>query len=257
MRTWSPILRAFLALAAAFLLLAGVGRAGLMPHSFSATVLVLLMGILAAAIGRGLGLSQSWVPGLLALPWVLDWLLRHPAPGWVWPAALAGLLLVFGGGILTRVPLYNSNRAAWEALLLLLPPGPARFADLGAGLGGPLAFLARERPGDRFTGIEASPLTCLLAWLRTRPARDRCTVHWGSLWSLDLGGFDVVYAFLSPAPMPELWAKAEREMRPGSLLVSNTFGVPGREPERRIPLAGRKDACLLVWRMPGYKDSKS
>ena len=121
MRSWSPILRAFLALAAAFLLLAGVGRAGLMPHSFSATVLVLLMGILAAAIGRGLGLSQSWVPGLLALPWVLDWLLRHPAPGWVWPAALAGLLLVFGGGILTRVPLYNSNRAAWEALLLLLP----------------------------------------------------------------------------------------------------------------------------------------
>ena len=80
-------------------------------------------------------------------------------------------------------------------------------------------------------------------------------MRWGSLWSLDLGGFDVVYAFLSPAPMPELWAKAEREMRPGSLLVSHTFGIPGREPERRIPLPGRKDACLLVWRMPGNKGS--
>ena len=251
MRTCSPILRACLALAAAFLLLAGVGRAGLMPRSFSATVLVLLMGILAAAIGRGLGLSQRWVPGLLGFPLALDWLLRHPAPGWFWPAALAGLLLVFGGGILTRVPLYNSNRAAWEALLRLLPPEPARFADLGAGLGGPLAFLARERPGDRFTGVEASPLTCLVAWVRTLPLRGRCAVRWGSLWHLDLGEFDVVYAFLSPAPMPELWAKAEREMRPGSLLVSNTFGVPGREPERRIPLAGRKDACLLVWRMSG------
>jgi hypothetical protein len=37
-------------------------------------------------------------------------------------------------------------------------------------------------------------------------------------------------------------------MKPGSLLVSNTFDVPGHEPAQRIPLPGRRDACLLVWR---------
>jgi SAM-dependent methyltransferase len=126
-----------------------------------------------------------------------------------------------------------------------------RFADLGAGLGGPLAFLARERPDGFFLGVEASPLTCAIAWVRTLPVRGNCKVHWGSLWDLDLAGFEVVYAFLSPAPMARLWEKAEREMRPGSLFISHTFEVPGKTPDEVLPLTGRKDACLRVFRMEG------
>jgi len=250
MRSWSPILRAVLALAAAYILLLAVARAGLMPAALLGNPVVLLMGILAAALGRGMGLSPRWVPGLLFFPWIMDLLLRHPPAVWVWPAALAALLLVYGGGILTRVPLYNSNRAAWEALLTLCPASFVRFADLGAGLGGPLAFLSKARPDGFFLGVETSPLTCAIAWLRTLPTRGNCKVHWASLWSLDLSGYDVVYAFLSPAPMEALWEKATREMRPGTLFVSNTFEVPGQEPLERIPLEGRKDACLLVFRMP-------
>jgi len=251
MRSWSPILRAVLALAAAYLLLLAVARSGLLPAALQGQPAVLLMGILTAGFALGLGLGPRWVPGLLFLPWLLDLLLRHMPPTWVWPAALAGLLLVYGGGILTRVPLYNSNRAAWEALLALCPPGLVRLADLGAGLGGPLAFLARARPDGFFLGVEASPLTFAAAWLRTLPVRGNCKMHWGSLWNQDLSGFEVVYAFLSPAPMPELWEKALREMRPGTLFVSNTFEVPGRAPTQRIPLPGRKDACLLAYRMEG------
>jgi hypothetical protein len=249
MRSWPAVLRAFLAVAAAFGLLALVLRAGLMPTRLPGVAVVLVLGILAGAIGRGLGLGPGWTPFLLACPWGIVLVLRHAPPGWVWPAALAVLLLVYGGGLLTRVPLYNSSRAAWEALLVLMPTGPARFVDLGAGLGGPLAFLARARPDAQFQGVEASPLTFLAAWLRTRPCRANCRVRWGSLWQEHLGGYDVVYAFLSPAPMPELWAKAVTEMKPGSLLVSNTFDIPGHEPAQRIPLPGRKDACLLVWRL--------
>ena len=247
MRAWPPILRAFLALALAFALLALLVRAGLLPRALHGAGIVLLVGVLAVATARGLGLSSRWSPFLLLLPWVVVAVLRHPLPGWVWPAAFLGLALIYGGGIFTRVPLYNSNRAAWHALLALLPPTPARFVDLGAGLAGPLAFLARQRPESSFEGIEASPLTCLLAWLRTRPVRGNCAIRWGSLWRQDLSRYDLVYAFLSPAPMPELFAKACREMRPGSLFVSNTFEVPGQQPRTRIPLPGRKDACLLVW----------
>ncbi|BDU71606.1 class I SAM-dependent methyltransferase [Mesoterricola silvestris] len=251
MRFGSPILRAVLAQAVAYALLLAVARSGLLPIALQGRPAVLLMGILAAGIGLGLGLGPRWVPGMLFLPWLLDLLLRHPPPTWVWPAALVSLLLIYGGGILTRVPLYNSNRAAWEALLSLCPPGLLRLADLGAGLGGPLAFLARARPDGFFLGVEASPLTFALAWLRTLPLRGNCRVHLGSLWNQDLSGFELVYAFLSPAPMPRLWEKARREMRPGTLFVSNTFEVPGRTPTLRIPLPGRKDACLLAYRMEG------
>jgi len=248
MRSWPPVFRAFLAQAVAFGFLALVLRAGLMPRAIHGAGALLLLGTLAVGTGQGLKLGRGWLPFLLGFPWVVLLLVRHPLPGWVWPTALAALLLVYGGGVLTRVPLYNSNRAAWEALLALLPQGPAAFVDLGAGLGGPLAFLARARPEGRFVGVEASPLTCLAAWARTLRHRRNCRVRWGSLWGEDLGAYDVVYAFLSPAPMPALWAKAAREMKPGSLLVSHTFAVPGHEPERRIPLPGRRDACLFVWR---------
>ena len=249
MRSRPPILRAALATAAAYALLWAVARAGLMPAALLGTPVVLLMGILAAAAGRGLGLSPSWVPGLLVFPLGLDWLLRHPAPGWVWPVALACMLLVFGGGLRSRVPLYHSNRAAWQALLSLCPPGMVRFVDLGAGLGGPLAFLAKARPDGFFLGVETSPFSCAWAWLRTLSVRSNCKVHCSSLWNVDLGGYEVVYAFLSPAPMAELWAKAEREMRPGTVFVSNTFEVPGRRPQEVLPLPGRKDACLWVYRL--------
>lgn len=248
MRSWPPIFRASLAQALAFGFLALLLRTGLMPARLHGTGVLLLVGTLALGTGLGLGLGRGWIPFLVGFPWVVALLFRHPPPGWVWPAALAALLLVYGGGILTRVPLYHSNRAAWAALLDLLPLHPVRFADLGAGLGGPLAFLARERPDCFFHGVEASPLTWLGAWLRTLPCRGNCRVRWGSLWREELCDYDVVYAFLSPSPMPELWAKAAREMRPGSLLVSHTFTVPDHEPLRRIPLPGREDACLLIWK---------
>lgn len=249
MRQWPSTLRAVLALAAAYVLLLAVARGGLLPWFLLGRPAVAIMGVLAASMGLGLGLSRRWVPGLLGFPWLLDLLLKHPAPAWVWPSALAALLLVYGGGILTRVPLYNSRREAWEALQGLCPDGLLRFADLGAGLGGPLAFLARARPDGFFLGVETSPLTFALAWLRTLPVRGNCKVHWSSLWSLDLAGFDVVYAFLSPAPMAQLWEKVEREMRPGTLFISHTFDVPGREPDFVLPIAGRKDACLKVFRV--------
>ena len=251
--TWHncpPVLLALASQGVAFLLLALL--AGLLAgrHPVPFWVWFMAQGILAALLAGLWGLGRGWQAFQVLLPFALAWQLGHVAPSWLYPALLAGFLLIYGGGLLTRVPLYNSSRAAWWALLELVPEGEgARMADLGAGLGGPLGFLARSRPEVRFTGIEASPVVWLVARLRTWPVRDRCSLRFGSLWNLSLTEFQVVYAFLSPVPMPKLWAKARREMRPGSLLVSNTFEIPGVKPEREIPLPGRRDARLLVYRL--------
>jgi hypothetical protein len=247
--SWPPVLRALAAQVAAFLLLLVLVR--VLPGRMPFWIWPLLQGLLAAALAAAWGLGPWWGLFQVLLPFALAWQLGNPVPGWIYPTLLFGLLLVFGGGILTRVPLYNSGPAAWEHLLALIPEGEKlQMVDLGAGLGGPLAFLARHRPHSQFLGVEASPLVWLIAWLRTMPLRRNCRIIPGSLWRLDLQRFDIVFAFLSPAPMPALWAKALKEMRPGTLLVSHSFEVPGVQPEHRIPVPGRSGACLLLHRMP-------
>jgi SAM-dependent methyltransferase len=144
------------------------------------------------------------------------------------------------------VPLYLTNRATAEALLKLLPATSCRVLDLGCGDGGLLRRLAAARPDCIFTGIEHAPLTALLARLRNL-WRANVTIRRGDFWQEPLGGYAVVYAFLSPAPMLELWSKAGAEMAPGALLVSNSFEVPGIEPETTVTVADRRNTHLYLY----------
>jgi hypothetical protein len=158
--------------------------------------------------------------------------------------AFVGSLLVFGPVWRSGVPLYLSGRGAAQALARLLPYGGApRLLDAGSGLGTVLAGVAALRPDARAEGVEAAILPCLISRLR---GRGRYQVSWGDLWQQDFGRFDLVYAFLSPLPMRRLWDKARAEMRPGTLLVSNSFSVPGVAPSTELALGARR---FYVWRM--------
>jgi hypothetical protein len=51
------------------------------------------------------------------------------------------------------------------------------------------------------------------------------------MWRERLNDYDVVYTFLSPAPMPQVWEKAVAEMKSGSLFITNSFPVPAPASE--------------------------
>ncbi len=204
-----------------------------------------LAGLGAALLSRWLGLPSWWQLINQVFPLLL-WLALGIDIDPLW--FLAGFLLLALtslGAVRTRVPLYLSSPRAAEALAANLPEN-ARLLDLGCGLGGPLARLNRLRPDSRLEGVEAAPLNWLIARLRLL---GRARVRLGNLWDTDLSGHDVVYAYLSPAPMPRLWEKARAEMQPGSLFISNTFGVPGVEPDEVVELNDLSHARLLIWRM--------
>lgn len=154
-------------------------------------------------------------------------------PGW-FLFAFVLLLLVYRGALSGQVPLYLSNKQTVAALAeLLMTRGNSRFLDLGAGIGSTTVPLADWLPDSEFTGVENAPLT----WLAGRIlSLGRPNIHWrwDDLWQANLGDYDVVYAFLSPVPMPKLWAKAKAEMQPGSLFISNSFPVPGEVPSQII-----------------------
>lgn len=206
---------------------------------------IVLAGLGAALLSRWLGLPAWWqVINLVFVP--LLWLALQSGidPTW-FLVGFALLALTSLGAIRTRVPLYLSSSRAADALAERLPER-ARVLDLGCGLGGPLARINALRPDATLHGVEAAPLNWLIARLRLW---GRARIDLGNLWDTDLSGHDVVYAYLSPAPMPRLWEKARSEMRPGSLFISNTFSVPGVEPDEVVELHDLSHARLLIWRM--------
>jgi SAM-dependent methyltransferase len=118
--------------------------------------------------------------------------------------------------------------------------------DIGSGLGGLVLELARARPDCDLTGIELAPLPWLVARLRAGVSRSRARFLRGDYERLNLGHYDVVFAYLSPAAMSGLWHKANTEMKPGSLLLSYEFVMTEREPDRRFVTTNSKK-ILYVW----------
>ncbi len=218
-----------------------------------ALLFALLCGVIAAVLSRIAGLAKWWLLiQLLFVPALVLALSLEISPN-LFLAAFLLLLVVYWSTFRTQVPLYLSSHKAWQALETLLPaatPGNNfSFMDLGSGIGGVLTHLAAVRPDGRYFGVEAAPLPFLLSWLRIRLGGfHQCKVQWGSLWSCNLAQYDVVFAYLSPVPMTALWQKVQREMRPGTLFISNTFAVAEHPPQDTITLDDLHHSTLHIWR---------
>ena len=80
------------------------------------------------------------------------------------------------------------------------------------------------------------------------------SVDHGDIWLADITQVDLVYVFLSPVPMPDIWQKACAEMKSGSWLVSNSFSIPNVEPEEIWELSDRRQTQLWLYRIPEKSD---
>ena len=201
--------------------------------------LVLAQGLIAGIVTRGFGFSIPWVIGQVIAPPLLLFALALDLPSWIFPVILILLVLVFW------------NRTTSEAILKLLPKKNGFYmADLGSGLGGTLRHLSRSRPDAQFSGLETAPLPFALSWLLGRLSGIKnLEFRFQDIFKADLSEFDVVYCFLSPVPMPDLFEKAKKEMKPGSLFISNSFVVPGHKPNRTVKVDDRRQTKLLIWKM--------
>ena len=246
-----PLARAAAAQAAATLaMLALTALAPAAAANGDAMTWALLQGVVAASLGRAVGMEVWWLPLHALFAPGLVWSLELGLPPAYALAAFCLLLSVYWSVSRSRVPLFLSSQAASEAVAKLLPlEGSFNFLDLGSGLGGVLASLARARPAGRYYGIESAPVPFLLSRLRAALGARSFSVSWGDFKDLDLGRYDVVYVYLSPAAMGDLWRKARREMRSGGLLISNSFAVPGVTPASTVATGARGDSRLLLWRM--------
>ncbi len=207
------------------------------------------IGVIAGFVGLGLKLARPWFALQMLLPLAVSATLWLNIPSWAYLAAFFVLILVYWNSAGERVPLYLTNARTRETVTELIPPDAAAFADLGCGLGGVVLHVARHRPTITVVGIESAPIPFVVSWLRLKFARlGNAEIRFQNLWSCDLAAFDMIYCFLSPVPMAELFRKAQDEMRPNSQFVSNSFPVPGIDPDHICEVADGRHTQLYVWR---------
>lgn len=106
--------------------------------------------------------------------------------------------------------------------------------DLGAGDGRLVIEAARAHPGVRAVGIEFVPTVWALGKLRIAFARVPVTFRLGNVLRQDLADADCIFLYLIPKLMRKLEAKFDRELKPGTTVISYAFHFPERAPVRKV-----------------------
>ena len=245
----SLAIRALLAQSSALALVAVLARHGVLICE-SLWIPALLVGALAALLSAALRLPRWWwwlqalfMPAVVAAN-------ALQLPYWVYAAGLGALLLVYGAVFRTGVPLFLSSHAAAERLVAWLPDDGSvlRVIDLGSGTGRMMRDLARLRPHWRVDGVEQA----LLPWWLSRIAihgMANARVWRGDFWQQPLEDYDVIYAFLSPVPMPTLWTHVQGQRQRPGWLVSNSFPMPGRAADSVLEVDDRRHTRLYCYRL--------
>ena len=108
--------------------------------------------------------------------------------------------------------------------------GKKRILDIGCGDGRVLRKV-HNRYGARAIGYEVNPLAYLKAKLLCLGLKD-VAVKWRSFWTAELSSADVVFCYLFPDVMRDLAVKLKSELKPGAVVVSCNFDLPGFTPKQ-------------------------
>ena len=170
--------------------------------------------------------------------------------------ALFGLKVLYGLSIAAALPatrgaLYVSTaRKRIAAVLdaLGLEPG-ARLVDLGCGDGRVLRAAVR-RGAVRAEGYELN----LLAFTKARILSIGCprlTLHCKNFWKADLSSATVVFCYLFPDVMAPLARKLRHELKPGAVVASCNFPLPGWVPDQILrPGGALTNDPVYIYRLP-------
>lgn len=149
----------------------------------------------------------------------------------------------------TQVPFYPSGPMVWEKVAQFVPiEQSVRMVDIGSGLGDLSMYIARVRPKCLVEGVEIAPLPWLISIIRAKLSGSVAVFKMADYRDLNFADYNVIFAYLSPVAMHDLWQKVCAEMKPGSLLISYEFEIHG-VPPTQIIMSGNQDKRLYVWQI--------
>ena len=165
---------------------------------------------------------------------------------WIWifiilAGSLFALKIIYSLSIALVLPvtqgaLYVSTSRAKIAAFIDAVPMKAdqMLIDLGCGDGRVLRE-AQKRYGVRAIGYEINPLAYLKARLFSF-GPNKIKIRRENFWQADLSEADVVFCYLYPDVMKRLASKLAEGLKPGAVVVSSNFLLPGFVPSRVLKL---------------------
>jgi hypothetical protein len=171
---------------------------------------------------------------------------------------LLGLLLGIGAGISIVYwsirngisPMPTSPRVAAKLLEALPEKVKGTVFELGSGWGS-LAFpLAEKYPLNCIKAYESSPVPYYFSRLRLWIfPHANLQIHRRDFFEAPLGEAALIVCYLYPGAMQRLKDKFERELAPGTHIVSNTFAVPGWTALKTIDTGDIYGSKIFVYRL--------
>ena len=153
-------------------------------------------------------------------------------------SALFVMASILVGFVRTGIsPMPSSRRAVQGIMPFVVPPRPGPIYELGAAWGTLAIPLARAFPDRRIIAYELSTIPWLFLLLRVRlSGLKNIEVVRRDFFRDDLGEAAVVVCVLYPGSMVRLSTKLQSEVKPGTVVVSNTFALPGWVPDQESQL---------------------
>ncbi|PIW28352.1 MAG: hypothetical protein COW30_07675 [Rhodospirillales bacterium CG15_BIG_FIL_POST_REV_8_21_14_020_66_15] len=165
---------------------------------------------------------------------------------------LVFVILTTGYSVFTGIsPVPSSPTSYAKIEEILLDEGVTRVVDLGAGWGCLLMPLAAAMPEVQFLGYELSPFPLVFARLRGALFRRRnVRIERQDLRKTSFQGADAVICYLYSELLEKLRPNLERDLKPGTIVVSNVFDIPGWRPEAVHRLDCSQCPQVYVYRVP-------
>jgi hypothetical protein len=196
-------------------------------ESYQNFLLVVLIGIFAATLSSVLHLPAWWIRinALFAFCVYCFWFLDIPV--YVYLFALIAFVGMYWNTLISRVPYYPSELAVWQELEKLLPiQEHLRVLEIGSGLGGFTRYLSKKNKHIQCVGLETAPVPWLMSILYAKWQKAPCQFKRLNYKLESFADYDLIFAFLSPAVMSDLYQQAHSQMNNSAKVVSYMFSWP-------------------------------
>lgn len=142
--------------------------------------------------------------------------------------ALTCLLILFYTIFNGISPMPSSMKAKKQIAQALQGYEKGVLLELGSGWGGLARHLARTNPGLQVIGYENSPLPYVYSKsVEIFSPSTNLELCYQNFFTVDLSKANVIICYLCPSEMHRLADKFCKELKPGTIIISNTFALPG------------------------------